>query len=76
MTDYRIDRFPFDAQAISFWAQAEQLGANWPVVYTLSNDKEIYGGGEPECRKPPESASVNNQTKTEPSSNYSEREIQ
>ena len=44
MTDYRIDRFPFDAQAISFWAQAEQLGANWPVVYTLSNDKEIYVG--------------------------------
>jgi len=44
MTDYRIDRFPFDAQAISFWAEAEQLGANWPVVYTLSNDKEIYVG--------------------------------
>jgi uncharacterized protein len=44
MTDYRIDRFPFDAQAISFWAQAEELGANWPVVYTLSNDKEIYVG--------------------------------
>ena len=44
MTDYRIDRFPFDSQAISFWAQAEQLGANWPVVYTLSNDKEIYVG--------------------------------
>ena len=44
MTDYRIDRFPFDAQAISFWAQAEQRGGNWPVVYTLSNDKEIYVG--------------------------------
>jgi DUF2075 family protein len=44
MTDYRIDRFPFDAESISFWAQAEQLGANWPVVYTLSNDKEIYVG--------------------------------
>jgi len=44
MTDYRIDRFPFDSQAISFWAQAEQLGANWPVVYTLSNDREIYVG--------------------------------
>ena len=44
MTDYRIDRFPFNVQAISFWSQAEQLGANWPVVYTLSNDKEIYVG--------------------------------
>jgi DUF2075 family protein len=44
MTDYRIDRFPFDAESISFWAQAEQLGANWPVVYTLSNEKEIYVG--------------------------------
>ena len=44
MTDYRIDRLPFDSQAISFWAQAEQLGSNWPVVYTLSNDKEIYVG--------------------------------
>jgi DUF2075 family protein len=44
MTDYRIERFPFESESISFWAEAEQLGANWPVVYTLSNDKEIYVG--------------------------------
>jgi DUF2075 family protein len=44
MTDYKIEKFPFDTQAISFWAHAEQMGANWPVVYTLSNDKEIYVG--------------------------------
>jgi DUF2075 family protein len=44
MTDYKIDKFPFDSESISFWAEAEQLGANWPVVYTLSNDKEIYVG--------------------------------
>ena len=44
MTDYKIEKFPFDSQSISFWAKAEQLGANWPVVYTLSNDKEIYVG--------------------------------
>jgi DUF2075 family protein len=44
MTDYKIEKFPFDSESISFWGQAEQLGANWPVVYTLSNDKEIYVG--------------------------------
>jgi hypothetical protein len=44
MTDYKIEKFPFDSQAISFWAQAEQLGVNWPVVYTLSNDRDIYVG--------------------------------
>jgi DUF2075 family protein len=44
MTDYKIEKFPFDSESIFFWAQAEQLGANWPVVYTLSNDKEIYVG--------------------------------
>jgi len=44
MTDYRIEKFPFDSESISIWSQAEQLGANWPVVYTLSNDKEIYVG--------------------------------
>ena len=41
MTDYKIEKFPFDPAAISFWAEAESLGANWPVVYTLSNDKQI-----------------------------------
>ena len=44
MTDYKIEKFPFDPAAISFWAEAESLGANWPVVYTLSNDKQIYVG--------------------------------
>lgn len=44
MTDYKIEKFPFDPSAISFWAEAESLGANWPVVYTLSNDKQIYVG--------------------------------
>jgi DUF2075 family protein len=44
MTDYKIEKFPFDSESIFFWGQAEQLGANWPVVYTLSNDKEIYVG--------------------------------
>lgn len=44
MTDYKIEKFPFDSESILFWGKAEQLGANWPVVYTLSNDKEIYVG--------------------------------
>ena len=44
MTDYKIEKFPFYSESISVWGQAEQLGANWPVVYTLSNDKEIYVG--------------------------------
>ena len=44
MTDYKIEKFPFDPAAISFWSEAESLGSNWPVVYTLSNDKQIYVG--------------------------------
>lgn len=44
MTDYKIEKFPFDSESISVWGQAEQLGANWPVVYTLSNEKEVYVG--------------------------------
>lgn len=44
MTDYKIEKFPFDPASITFWAEAESRGSNWPVVYTLSNDRQIYVG--------------------------------
>lgn len=44
MTAYNIERFPFDQNAINDWGLADPVGINWPVVYTLNNDKEIYVG--------------------------------
>lgn len=44
MTNYKIQKLPFNQEAVSSWSQVDQIGANWPIVYTLSNDKEIYVG--------------------------------
>ena len=44
MTDYKIEKFPFDQGAVNDWGLADPVGINWPVVYTISNDKQIYIG--------------------------------
>ena len=44
MTDFSFDRIPFAPEAISLWKQADPSRDNWPVVYTISNQKEIYVG--------------------------------
>lgn len=44
MTDFKIEKFPFDKDAVNKWGLADPVGINWPVVYTLSNDKTIYIG--------------------------------
>ncbi len=44
MTDYRIERLPFDAGALSAWGDANERHTNWPVVYTINGDKQIYVG--------------------------------
>lgn len=44
MTNFRIERLPFDADAITVWARADERHTNWPVVYTLSADDQIYVG--------------------------------
>ena len=44
MTDFRIAKMPFDAKAIRDQSLAEPMLDNWPVVYTINNDQEIYVG--------------------------------
>jgi predicted GIY-YIG superfamily endonuclease len=44
MTNFKIERLPFDADAISVWSKADERHTNWPVVYTISADDEIYVG--------------------------------
>jgi DUF2075 family protein/predicted GIY-YIG superfamily endonuclease len=44
MTDFRIERLPFDQGALQVWADADIRHKNWPVVYTLHGDTDIYVG--------------------------------
>jgi DUF2075 family protein len=44
MTDFRIEKLPFDAVALSAWSQASSGSESWPVVYTLSDSGDIYVG--------------------------------
>lgn len=44
MTGYRIEGFPFKLEAITSWGINNERSDNWPVVYTLSSEGEIYVG--------------------------------
>jgi DUF2075 family protein len=44
MTDFRIEEVSFDAEEITAWSRLESRFTNWPVVYTLSDEQEIYVG--------------------------------
>lgn len=44
MTDFRIERLPFDSDAVSVWAGSDERNNNWPVVYTISADNAVYVG--------------------------------
>jgi len=44
MTDYELVDFVFSQNSLQAWASSSDLSDNWPVVYTLSNSKEIYIG--------------------------------
>jgi DUF2075 family protein len=44
MTDFRLESFPFTGEAVRVWADSEALNADWPVVYTINNEQEIYIG--------------------------------
>ncbi len=44
MTDFRIEHLPFDKGAVKVWSEADPLHANWPVVYTIENERLIYIG--------------------------------
>lgn len=44
MTSFRIDRHQFSPTEVKRWASRDRRYTNWPVVYTLDNNKEIYVG--------------------------------
>ncbi|CAI8368004.1 MAG: Uncharacterised protein [Cellulomonadaceae bacterium TMED98] len=44
MTNFRIERIPFDGDALDAWGRADDRHTNWPVVYTINDKKQIYVG--------------------------------
>jgi len=44
MTDFRIESLPFDKDVIGVWALERPENSNWPVVYTINGNGDIYVG--------------------------------
>jgi DUF2075 family protein len=44
MTDSTIEPIPFDSDAVRAWGESHPRHTNWPVVYTIFDDKAIYVG--------------------------------
>jgi DUF2075 family protein len=44
MTDSTIEPIPFDSDAVRAWGDSHPRHTNWPVVYTIFDDKAIYVG--------------------------------
>lgn len=44
MTDFKLEKLTFENHFIDNWSRADSRNNNWPVVYTINNDKEIYVG--------------------------------
>lgn len=44
MTSFRIEHFRFSKVMVDAWREDDGRHANWPVVYTLSSDGDIYVG--------------------------------
>lgn len=44
MTSFKLERFPFGPDAVRAWGAADPRHRNWPVVYVMNNDKQVYVG--------------------------------
>ncbi|GAA2014088.1 DNA/RNA helicase domain-containing protein [Brevibacterium samyangense] len=44
MTGFSLERFPFVSDQIRAWGAADPRHRNWPVVYVMNNDREVYVG--------------------------------
>lgn len=44
MTAFELERFPFSADEIRAWGAADPRHRNWPVVYVMTNEKQVYVG--------------------------------
>lgn len=44
MTSFKLERFPFGPDAVRAWGTVDPRHRNWPVVYVMNNDKQVYVG--------------------------------
>jgi DUF2075 family protein/predicted GIY-YIG superfamily endonuclease len=44
MTSSKFEHFPFSKESVDKWSQGTPKSTNWPIVYTINNDSEIYVG--------------------------------
>ncbi|WP_166823982.1 DUF2075 domain-containing protein [Brevibacterium limosum] len=44
MTSFKIERFPFKSDQVTAWGAVDPRHRNWPVVYVMNNDREVYVG--------------------------------
>ena len=44
MTNFNIETIPFERTSVSAWAGLDVRYTNWPVVYTLQSEDQIYVG--------------------------------
>lgn len=44
MTGFRIEHLSFSNSDVGLWSKVDARFSNWPVVYTLNNEAEVYVG--------------------------------
>lgn len=44
MTDFSLERFQFESDQIRAWGASDPRHRNWPVVYVMTNETEVYVG--------------------------------
>jgi len=44
MTNSKFEHFPFSKESVDEWSQGTPKSTNWPIVYTINNESEIYVG--------------------------------
>lgn len=51
MTDFSIQRLPFDRTDIDAWAHTDDRHTNWPVVYLIDGSRKLYVGETTRAQK-------------------------
>lgn len=44
MTSFRVERLPFQPEAVKEWESLDRRHSNWPVVYTINGPTQVYVG--------------------------------
>ncbi|MGW9020465.1 GIY-YIG nuclease family protein [Leucobacter chromiiresistens] len=44
MSGFEVEKLPFALDAVQAWGEADPRHHNWPVVYVLNNDRDVYVG--------------------------------